>query len=96
MKLRQKYDHPIYRPDKLMCRERIARLIQTRLEKDRDFYWDAQKQEIAITNHRDRRVLPCDYLTAAHLASLQGDTRLVLGRPSEELVFEDLIMRYSK
>lgn len=48
-----------------------------------------------ITNHKDKRVLPHDYLTAAHLASLQGDTRIVLGRPSEALVFEDLIMRYS-
>ena len=71
----------------MMCRERIARLIQTRLEKDRDFYWENYKKEVLITNHREKRILPSDYLTAAHMASLQGDTRIVLGRPSEEVVF---------
>lgn len=40
--------------------------------------------------------MPADYLTAAHMACLQGDTRIVLGKPSDTLVCEDLIMRYSK
>jgi hypothetical protein len=79
----------------MMCRERIAKIIQERLEKDRDFYWDDRKQEMVIINHRDRRIEPVDYLTVSHMASLQGDTKIILGKPSDTLVFEDIIMRYS-
>jgi hypothetical protein len=94
-KIRQKYDHPIYKPEKMMCRERLANIIQTRLEKDQDFFWNDKKQEMVVTNHKDRRILPVDYLTVAHMASIQGDTKIILGKPSDELVFEDIIMRHS-
>lgn len=30
-RIRNKYEHPLFRPEKMMCRERIAKLIQTRL-----------------------------------------------------------------
>lgn len=30
-KIRNKYEHPLFRSEKMMCRERIAKLIQTRL-----------------------------------------------------------------
>ena len=51
--------------------------------------------EMVVINHKDKRILPNDYLTAAHMAALQGDTKIVLGKPSDNLVFEDIIMRYS-
>ena len=94
-RIRNKYEHPLSRPEKMMCRERLGKLIQTRLECDRNFHWDDKRQEMLVLNHKDRRILPAGYLTAAHIASLQGDTKIVLGKPSDNLVFEDLIMRYS-
>lgn len=30
-RIRNKYEHPLFRPEKMMCRERIGKLIQTRL-----------------------------------------------------------------
>jgi hypothetical protein len=46
-------------------------------------------------NHQDRRIEPHDELTIAHLASLEHDMRIALGKPSDTVVLEDLIMRYS-
>lgn len=46
-------------------------------------------------NHQDRRIEPHDELTLAHLASLEQNTRIALGKPSDTVVIEDLIMRYS-
>ena len=46
-------------------------------------------------DHVDKRIVPEQYLTAAHLASMEDDARIVFGKPSDTLVFEDLIMRYS-
>ncbi len=39
--------------------------------------------------------MPNDHLTVAHMAATEGETRMVLGKPSDTLVFEDLIMRFS-
>jgi len=77
------------------CKERIGRMIQERLEKDSDFLWDDFQKEIRIINTEDKRIQPHDYLTAAHLASSELDTKVALGKPSDTVVFEDLIMRYS-
>lgn len=51
------------------CKERVSRLIQERLEKDDNFFWDDFQKEIKIINTADKRVQPNDYLTAAHIAS---------------------------
>jgi len=69
------------------CKERISRLIQERLEKDRDFLWDDFQKEIRIINIQDKRIQPHDYLTAAHLATTEHNTKVALGKPSDTLVF---------
>lgn len=62
-------------------------MIQTRFEKDQDFFWDNLKKEIFIINHKDRRIMPSDYMTIAHMAATEGETRMILGKPSDTLVF---------
>ena len=69
------------------CKERISRLIQQRLEKDINFYWDDTKKEIRTIELSEKRILPQDYLTVAHLASLEDNTKVALGKPSDTLVF---------
>ncbi len=81
--MRQKYDHPLYKPEKMLCRERMDKLIQKRLEEDPNLLWDEQKQEMLLINHKDKRIAPADYLTVAHMACMQGNTKLVLAKPSE-------------
>jgi hypothetical protein len=92
--MRKHYEHPLYRPERMQCKERINRYIQSRLENDSDFIWDESKKEMYTINHRDRRLMAEQYLTVAHMSSTEDHTRVALGKPSDTLVLEDLIMRY--
>ena len=62
-------------------------MIEVRFEKDQDFFWDNLKKEIYIINHKDRRIMPSDHLTIAHMAATEGETKMILGKPSDTLVF---------
>ena len=35
-----------------------------------DFFWDDQKKEMLTINHEEKRIMPADYLTVAHMASI--------------------------
>lgn len=87
MGLRQKYDHPLLKTDRLQCKDRLVKLIQSRLEQDPDFYWDDREKEMVMIDHQDRRILPSDYLTVAHLSSFEDHTKVAFAKPSDTLVF---------
>ena len=93
--IKKRYQHPIWKPEKMQCKERMGRYLQTRLQQDSDLLWDYRKKIFTWINHQDKRILPQEYLTAAQLASTREETRIVFGKPSDTLVFQDLIMRYS-
>ncbi len=67
--MRHFYDHPIYKPDRMQCKERISKLLQVWLEKDHELFWDDRTKAFTYINPVDRRIEPQDYLTAAYIAS---------------------------
>jgi len=87
LNIRHHYEHPLYRTDKMICKARLSRLIQERLEKDMDFYWDDFQKEIRTIDTVDKRIVPNDYLTVAHLAAFEDHTKVALAKPSDTLVF---------
>jgi hypothetical protein len=38
--IRHFYEHPMYRPERMICKERMSRYIQARLEGDHCFNWN--------------------------------------------------------
>lgn len=37
--LRKHYEHPLHRPERMQCKERMSRYLQSRLEQDDSFIW---------------------------------------------------------
>jgi hypothetical protein len=67
--IRKIYEHPLYRPEKMQCKERLSRLLQTRLQEDLNFIWKEEKKELIEIDHNEQRVIPHSDLTAAQMAS---------------------------
>jgi hypothetical protein len=43
----------------------------------------------------NKRIIPHDYLTLVFSAMYDDDTKMMFGRPSDMLIYEDIILNFS-
>jgi len=79
---------------KLFCKTTLLPLLQKRVELDRNYYYDKRDKVLWKIDQLNKTFYVNDYFNAAY-ESLFMDYKLIYGKPSSVVIYEDLMLNLS-